>query len=532
MRHQEPTSAYPAARPAPDRHDEPPALLALRRLPTAASPAGDAVTYGVAVRNAGPDLPLWVRLEHELPPDATHLASEPPAQIDGDVAVWDLGRLDPADETMVMIVLAADSAGFDDAATQFRAVFKKPAPASLSVTLPPIAPVAPGETTTIVIEVANGGGRPARDVHVWAALPDGVRREFGHDLDLTHPVIQPLGNLRLVTRVTGVEPGDHPFTVLVTTPEGQQSQANAAIRVTAPRLAVRIHGPARCELGRHAEYRAEVVNDGTGTAAHVRVRCAWPEELCFVSASAAGGLEPDGMAFDWSVGDLEPGAASVATLTFAPRLPGDVGWRAAAVAENARGCEANMTTNIGFSSDGSDAVSPSNLLGDLLQKVDRAAANGQRDAAEAVRGRGRGDGEEHVVFALAGTDYAVPISNVLEIGRPLPITPVPNVPDWVLGVANVRGDIVSMIDLRQFLGVSRGEAGPNGRLIVVRGTAEAVVVGLRVDQVKGIRGIQPDAVLPPTGLAEGGATPYLKGLTERDDSLLAVLDLDRLLASQ
>jgi hypothetical protein len=67
--------------------------------------------------------------------------------------------------------------------------------------------------------------------------------------------------------------------------------------------------------------------------------------------------------------------------------------------------------------------------------------------------------EQHVIFTLAGTEYAAPIANVIEIGRPMVVTPVPNVPDWVLGVANLRGDIISMVNLRAFLGMDRLRTG-------------------------------------------------------------------------
>lgn len=537
MRHQVQAATKPIASASGNRPEDTTPVV-LRRLPASTSAAGDAITYGVAVHNVGPDLPLWVRLEHELPLGTEYLASEPPAEVEGRRVIWDLGRIDPNQESLVMLVLQTGTAGaaFDTTATRFRAICKKPAPASLSVALLPIATAAQGETAKVVIEVTNTGGRPATDVRVSATLPPAVRRASGQELTLTHPAIPPLGKIRLVARAIAVEEGDHPFRVLVSTAEGLREQAESILHVTAPRVTLRLTGPARCELGRHAEYRAEVANDGTGTAANVQVNCTWPEELCFVSASAAGDAEAGRREFRWLPGDLAPGAVSDITLTLAPRLPGEVRCRAVAVVENGGDCEAEMTTNIAFSGDESGAVSPTNLLGDLLQKLDHAAVgDGPSDNATVAPSRverGRGEGQEHVVFTLAGTDYALPISNVLEIGRPLSITPVPNVADWILGVANVRGDIVSMIDLRQFLGLSRGDQGPNGRLIVVRGTAEEVVVGLRVDQVKGICGVKPEAVLPPTSLTESGVTPYLRGVTERNDRLLAVLDLDRLLAPQ
>src|SRR5262249_53212358 len=134
---------------------------------------------------------------------------------------------------------------------------------------------------------------------------------------------------------------------------------------------------------------------------------------------------------------------------------------------------------------------------------------------------------QHVMFTLAGAEYAVPIDNVLEVGRPLTPTPVPNVPDWVLGVANVRGDIVSMIDLRGFLGLPP-HRGPERRLLVVRPRSEELAVGLLVDRVGGIRDIPPASV--NTGApADGAVAAYVHGVVEADGERLVVLDLERLL---
>ncbi|MEZ5365126.1 MAG: chemotaxis protein CheW [Bryobacterales bacterium] len=64
----------------------------------------------------------------------------------------------------------------------------------------------------------------------------------------------------------------------------------------------------------------------------------------------------------------------------------------------------------------------------------------------------------HIVFGLHGARYAVSIRSVLELDRLSPITPVPNTPEFVLGVTNVRGEVVSVIDLRRLLGFPRWRA--------------------------------------------------------------------------
>jgi purine-binding chemotaxis protein CheW len=135
-----------------------------------------------------------------------------------------------------------------------------------------------------------------------------------------------------------------------------------------------------------------------------------------------------------------------------------------------------------------------------------------------------------VLFAVAGSMYGVPQPLVTEVARVPGITSVPHVPAWVRGVVNLRGDVVSVIDLRTFLGLEA--ASPyTGRLIVVRLIDEEFAAGLLVDAVEQIAGVALEAVKPPSGPIEGALAPYLTGVSQVGDRLVAVLDLERLLRS-
>jgi purine-binding chemotaxis protein CheW len=125
----------------------------------------------------------------------------------------------------------------------------------------------------------------------------------------------------------------------------------------------------------------------------------------------------------------------------------------------------------------------------------------------------------------------VPIANVIEIGQPLSITPVPNVPDWVPGVANLRGEIISMVDLRAFLGMERVGYRQASRMLVAQASQEDMTTGLVVDRVNGIRYLSADRIGEPTAPIEDQVTPYLDGVYEHEERLLVVLNLDRLLLS-
>lgn len=139
--------------------------------------------------------------------------------------------------------------------------------------------------------------------------------------------------------------------------------------------------------------------------------------------------------------------------------------------------------------------------------------------------------EQLVVFTLGGVDYGVAIANLREVGRMPAVTPVPNVPSWVLGVANIRGDVVSLVDLRAFLGLEPYGRQTTARMLVARDRQEEVTAGLVVDQVKGIRYVTADRINPAASPIEDRVAPYLRGFTEQDGRLLVLLDLNRLLLS-
>lgn len=139
--------------------------------------------------------------------------------------------------------------------------------------------------------------------------------------------------------------------------------------------------------------------------------------------------------------------------------------------------------------------------------------------------------EPHIIFTLAGAHYAVPMANVLEIGRPAQFTPVPNVPDWVLGVANIRGDVISLVDLGRFFGLPRGGRFTDSRLLIVRSRSDEMATGLIVERVKGMRSLATDRLEATSPHVADRVVPYVRGVSEDGGRLLVFLDLDRLLLS-
>ena len=135
----------------------------------------------------------------------------------------------------------------------------------------------------------------------------------------------------------------------------------------------------------------------------------------------------------------------------------------------------------------------------------------------------------YVLFTLAGGRYAVSVPHVLEIDRVPSITPVPHVPTWVRGIVNVRGEILSVIDFRVFLGCEEPDQGEQNRMLVVKARSDEIMTSLVVDQVLGIVPLSATHPDTPTAPAHGKAAPYLNGVYEHGGQVYAVFDLERFL---
>jgi purine-binding chemotaxis protein CheW len=138
--------------------------------------------------------------------------------------------------------------------------------------------------------------------------------------------------------------------------------------------------------------------------------------------------------------------------------------------------------------------------------------------------------QRYVLLTIAETHYAVPEACVTELERVPPITLVPRVPHWMRGVTNMRGEILSVIDMRSFLGLD-AHTPASARMLVVRLLDESCAAGLLVDAVDRIVAVPAGDITAPASSLTGPLAPFLSGMFLIGERLVAVLDLDRLLRS-
>jgi chemotaxis signal transduction protein len=138
----------------------------------------------------------------------------------------------------------------------------------------------------------------------------------------------------------------------------------------------------------------------------------------------------------------------------------------------------------------------------------------------------------HVVFHLGSRTMAIPLAAVSEIARPPKVTRLPHVPAWVLGIANLRGDIVSMLDLEGFLSGKVGKSSHEQRMLALRPVGDEVRTAVLVDSVDGIQAFEDARIARVTRGYDAEVAPYARGLYQVEDDLVVVLDADRLLQSK
>jgi purine-binding chemotaxis protein CheW len=130
-----------------------------------------------------------------------------------------------------------------------------------------------------------------------------------------------------------------------------------------------------------------------------------------------------------------------------------------------------------------------------------------------------------VVFTAGGGEYGMKIGQVQEIIRPLPITRVPNSPENIEGVINLRGNIVPVVNLHKRLALAGRLNSERNRVIIVR--SQDITVGVIVDSVKEILDLPAEHIEPPlTGKTD---VARLIGIGKSSGRVIMLLDLENIL---
>jgi purine-binding chemotaxis protein CheW len=125
--------------------------------------------------------------------------------------------------------------------------------------------------------------------------------------------------------------------------------------------------------------------------------------------------------------------------------------------------------------------------------------------------------------ALCGLD----IARVEELNRPLEMTPVPQAPPYVLGLVNLRGSIITVLDLGNKIGLGPGVKSADSRIIFVNAAQENL--GLMVDRVTEVAAVDQDQVAAPPANLKGASSRFFEGVLKTDHGLIGILQLSEVL---
>ncbi len=141
---------------------------------------------------------------------------------------------------------------------------------------------------------------------------------------------------------------------------------------------------------------------------------------------------------------------------------------------------------------------------------------------------------QHLTFMLDEEVFALDISKVREVLEYSTVTKVPQTPEFMLGVINLRGNVVPVIDMRLKFGMSGTEKTVNTCIIIVevKVEGESTVLGAMADSVQEVFELESDQIEPPPKIGTRMNTDFIRGMGKRDGEFIIILDIDKVFSTE
>ncbi len=135
-----------------------------------------------------------------------------------------------------------------------------------------------------------------------------------------------------------------------------------------------------------------------------------------------------------------------------------------------------------------------------------------------------------VTFHLENEKYGIKVMQVQEVLRMTEIAPVPGAPHYVLGIINLRGNVVTVIDTRRRFGLPEIENDDETRIVIVE--ANNNVVGILVDSVAEVVDLKESEIETAPNVGNDESSKYIQGVSSRENELLILVDVNKLLSEE
>lgn len=141
---------------------------------------------------------------------------------------------------------------------------------------------------------------------------------------------------------------------------------------------------------------------------------------------------------------------------------------------------------------------------------------------------------QYLTFKLEDELFALDIGKVREVLDFTTITKVPQTPDYMRGVINLRGSVVPVVDLRLKFGMTMAEKTVNTCVIIVEVDmdGERVVMGAMADAVQEVLDLEPEQIEPPPRIGTKLKTDFIKGMGKHTEQFIIILDIDRVFTAE
>jgi purine-binding chemotaxis protein CheW len=133
-----------------------------------------------------------------------------------------------------------------------------------------------------------------------------------------------------------------------------------------------------------------------------------------------------------------------------------------------------------------------------------------------------------VTYKLEDETYGINVMQVQEVLRYTEIAPVPGAPSYVLGIINLRGNVVTVIDTRARFGLMSAEVTDNSRIVIIE--AEKQVIGILVDSVAEVVYLRSSEIDSASNIGTEESAKFIQGVSNREGELLILVDLNKLLS--
>ena len=147
---------------------------------------------------------------------------------------------------------------------------------------------------------------------------------------------------------------------------------------------------------------------------------------------------------------------------------------------------------------------------------------------------GQEENHQYLTFKLDDEVFALGIDKVREVLDYTSVTKVPQTPEFMRGVINLRGSVVPVVDMRLKFGMAKTEKTVNTCIIIVEINleGETTILGALADSVQEVLDLEPHQIEPAPKIGTKLRTDFIRGMGKRDEQFIIILDIDRVFSSE